>query len=127
MDEIEIPYKKASPIKAIFLFFFMPQEFAKMSVDHDISYLISKDRDARNRYKEGSFDEEREVRNTRVELQAKNIKKSFYSSMLLVASSALLALVIGAMIGHVLDDEKNFVITTLQIIGAALLLWGAIW
>lgn len=129
MVKTERPYREVSPLRATLQFVFMPKAFARQATKHDISWSLTMQPDIRRHYEgDVSLLEKYEVETREAVLvRMKAARRSLFKALRLVGLSALGGLVCGWLFSRWLGSLPSFGNTALQVLGAATLLWAAIW
>jgi hypothetical protein len=127
MEDFERPYKQVSRVKALALFVFRPRAFLEMASKHDIAWLLSDSPDIRASYVRGeSKPNEAEMRSNAAHRTA-GLRRSLLSSGLVVACSAIIAVVVGFLLRKNFGALSNFMSNFIQAVAVGVILWATLW
>lgn len=129
MENFEKPYRLVSSWTATARFVFMPRSFLRQAVKHDIAMSFARQPDVRRHYQSdpvllSKYEAEiLEANSARMNA----VRHALFSTMCLVGLSALDGLLCGWVFSHLFGNLPPSGNTALQVLGAAILLWAAIW
>jgi hypothetical protein len=129
MDKTETPYRTVSPLRATVQFVFMPERFARQATRHDVSMSFTLQPNIQQHCESDAnhLAEYEEQIHEAASMRMNAARRSLFSALRLVGLSALAGLACGWLLSKWLGSLSPVGNTALQVLGAAILLWAAIW
>jgi hypothetical protein len=127
MNSCELPYRRVSAFKAVVRFLTSRKAFEDMAVDHDVSLTLTKSPELRSRFVDDRLDQYRTEVRGNVYRRFPVVRVALYRTGALVVMSAIVGLVLGALLKIQFGPPPPMINSALQIIGAGIVLWATIW